>query len=115
MLPDASPGVWYGITDGDFAASLGQLGVQAVGVAATFVLVFAISYATFALIKATIGLRVSEEEEEAGLDISSHGMYGYPEQFIPAEEFGFASVTPATPPSTKPATATPMAETPSQA
>ena len=24
------------------------------------------------------------EEEEAGLDISEHGMYGYPEQFIPA-------------------------------
>ena len=29
---------------------------------------------------------VSAEEEEAGLDISEHGMYGYPEQFIPAPE-----------------------------
>jgi len=48
----------------------------------------------FGLIKATIGLRVTEEEELAGLDISEHGMYGYPEQFIPAEEYGFASVTP---------------------
>ena len=26
------------------------------------------------------------EEEDAGLDISEHGMYGYPEQFIPAPE-----------------------------
>ena len=26
------------------------------------------------------------EEEEAGLDISEHGMYGYPEQFIPIPE-----------------------------
>jgi Amt family ammonium transporter len=31
-------------------------------------------------------MRVSEEEELAGLDISEHGMYGYPEQFIPAPE-----------------------------
>ena len=37
----------------------------------------------------TIGLRVTEEEEIAGLDISEHGMYGYPEQFIPdAELYG---------------------------
>jgi Amt family ammonium transporter len=28
-------------------------------------------------------MRVSAEEEDAGLDISEHGMYGYPEQFIP--------------------------------
>ena len=39
------------------------------------------------MIKSTIGLRVSDEEEEAGLDISSHGMYGYPEQFIPQPEY----------------------------
>jgi Amt family ammonium transporter len=51
------------------------------------VVVFAISIVTFKLIKSTIGLRVSEEEEEAGLDISSHGMYGYPEQFIPQPEY----------------------------
>ena len=42
----------------------------------------------FALIKATIGLRVSAEQEEAGLDIVEHGMYGYPEQFIPEAEIG---------------------------
>jgi Amt family ammonium transporter len=48
--------------------------------------VFAASYVTFGVIKATYGLRVSEDEEMAGLDISEHGMYGYPEQFIPAPE-----------------------------
>ena len=96
ILDGASPGVWYAIAgDASFGATIGQLGTQAVGVALIFVLVFVLSYATFAAIKATIGLRVSEEEEEAGLDIVSHGMYGYPEQFIPAEEFGFASKTPA--------------------
>jgi len=89
IVEGASPGFWYGLTDGDVAigGTLGQLGVQAVAVVATFVVVFAISYATFAIIKATIGLRVSEEEELSGLDISTHGMYGYPEAFIPQEEY----------------------------
>ena len=63
-----------------------QLGVQAAGVGIAFATVFALSYVTFFLIKKTVGLRVSEEEEDAGLDISEHGMYGYPEQFIPAPE-----------------------------
>ena len=51
------------------------------------------SFATFCVIKKTYGLRVTEEEEEAGLDISEHGMYGYPEQFIPAPELvGYGAV-----------------------
>ena len=117
ILDGASPGIWYSIFgDASFGATVGQLGVQAVGVAVIFVLVLALSLATFAAIKATIGLRVSEEEEEAGLDIVSHGMYGYPEQFIPAEEFGFASKTPAaTIPPSQPAAPTATAATPSQA
>ena len=53
-----------------------------------FSFVFGLSYLTFAAIKATIGLRVSEEDEMAGLDIVEHGMYGYPEQFIPESEIG---------------------------
>ena len=51
-----------------------------------FAFVFVVAYATFWLIKKTYGLRVTAEEEDAGLDISEHGMYGYPEQFIPAPE-----------------------------
>jgi Amt family ammonium transporter len=59
--------------------------------------VFVVSYVAFSLIKATIGLRVTPEEEDAGLDISEHGMYGYPEQFIPQPEYstGLPSTTPA--------------------
>ena len=52
-----------------------------------FTFVFCLSFATFWLIKKTYGLRVSEAEEDAGLDISEHGMYGYPEQFIPQPEY----------------------------
>ena len=87
ILDGAAPGIWYGLTDGGFGASLGQFAVQAVGVLATFAFVFAASYVVFFAIKQTIGLRVDEDEELSGLDISSHGMYGYPESFIPPEEY----------------------------
>jgi ammonium transporter, Amt family len=84
----AGSGIWYGIFgDESLSNAFGQLGVQGLAVLFTFVVVFAISIVTFAIIRSTIGLRVSEDEEEAGLDISSHGMYGYPEQFIPQPEY----------------------------
>jgi ammonium transporter, Amt family len=76
-----NPGLFY-------SGSFEQLGVQAAGVGIAFATVLVLSLVTFGLIKATIGVRVSEEVEEAGLDIASHGMYGYPEQFIPRSEFG---------------------------
>jgi Amt family ammonium transporter len=63
-----------------------QLAAQAIGFTIAFAFVFTLSFATFWIIKKTYGLRVSEAEEDAGLDISEHGMYGYPEQFIPAPE-----------------------------
>jgi ammonium transporter, Amt family len=78
-----------------YSGSFKQLIAQGVGVAIIFAFVFALSLGAFALIKATIGLRVTEEEEDAGLDIVEHGMYGYPEQFIPAPEIGGASTGPA--------------------
>src|SRR4051812_26099137 len=69
-----------------YTGSFHQLLVQAAGVAIVFSGVLVSSYIVFGVIKATYGMRVSEEEELAGLDISEHGMYGYPEQFIPAPE-----------------------------
>lgn len=60
----------------------GQLWVQFYGILATVAFTLTACLAVFALIKATVGLRVSEEEELAGLDISEHGMFGYPERFI---------------------------------
>jgi Amt family ammonium transporter len=71
-----------------------QFGAQALGVAVAFSFVFAASFATFFAIKKIYGLRVSEAEEDAGLDISEHGMYGYPEQFIPQGEFPGATTSP---------------------
>ncbi len=69
-----------------YGGGLGQLAAQAAAVVVAFTVVFTLSYTTLWIIKATIGLRVSDEEEDAGLDISEHGMYGYPEQFIPSAE-----------------------------
>jgi Amt family ammonium transporter len=69
-----------------YTGSFHQLLVQALGVVTVFAFVFVLSFAAFWAIKKTYGLRVSAEEEEAGLDITEHGMYGYPEQFIPAPE-----------------------------
>lgn len=115
IVEGAGPGIWYGIFgDASLSSAFGQLGVQGLAVAFTFVVVFAISIATFALIKATIGLRVSPEEEDAGIDISEHGMYGYPEVFIPQPEYSTglefgAGVPPA--PAPAPATVSPMTTT----
>ncbi len=59
-----------------------QLWVQFYGIAATVGFTLVASLIVFAAIKYTVGLRVSEREELAGLDISEHGMFGYPERFI---------------------------------
>jgi ammonium transporter, Amt family len=59
-----------------------QLWVQFYGVAATIGFTFTASLIVFLAIKYTVGLRVSDEEELRGLDISEHGMFGYPERFI---------------------------------
>lgn len=59
-----------------------QLWVQFYGIAATVGFTLVACLIVFAAIKYTVGLRVSEEQELRGLDISEHGMFGYPERFI---------------------------------
>jgi Amt family ammonium transporter len=66
-----------------YTGSFHQLGAQAIAVTASFVTVFILSYSLFWIIKKTVGLRVSAREEMDGLDISEHGMWGYPESFMP--------------------------------
>jgi len=66
-----------------YSGSVHQLGAQALGIAAAFVSVFCVSYVVFFVIKALYGLRVHPDEERYGLDIVEHGMWGYPEQFMP--------------------------------
>jgi Amt family ammonium transporter len=60
-------------------ATLQIIGVQALGVAAAFVWSFTACLILFKTLKATIGLRVSKEEEMEGLDIEEHGNVAYPD------------------------------------
>ena len=48
------------------------------------------------------GCGSSEEEEDAGLDIAEHGMYGYPEQFIPQPEYPGGAGAPRRPAARRP-------------
>ncbi|MEK3980691.1 ammonium transporter [Psychrobacillus sp. FSL K6-2836] len=91
-------GVWGTLSTGFFAtpelASVGkaglfygggldQLGVQLMGVVSCGLFAFVVSYAILFIMKKVMGgIRVSEEEELMGLDMSEHGNYGYPEQMI---------------------------------
>ncbi|MDA7967264.1 ammonium transporter [Ruegeria sp.] len=52
---------------------------QIIGFAAIGLFVFVVSYALFSILKATVGLRVGEEEEINGLDMGELGMEAYPE------------------------------------
>ena len=66
------PGLFYG---GGFY----QLGIQALGIVASGGFVFLASLAVFAVLKATIGIRVKPDQELDGLDIHEHGVFGYPD------------------------------------
>ena len=52
---------------------------QIIGAVTIFVWVFAASFAVWFLLKMIIGIRVSEEEEYDGVDLSECGMEAYPE------------------------------------
>ena len=54
-----------------------QLAVQAEGVLITMVWSAVVAFVAYKLVDMVIGLRVTEEEEREGLDISSHGETAY--------------------------------------
>jgi ammonium transporter, Amt family len=57
--------------------TLKQLGAQALGVISVGAFVFAVAFVLWLVIKVTMGIRVSREEEMRGLDIGEHGMEAY--------------------------------------
>ncbi|WP_298780562.1 ammonium transporter [uncultured Polaribacter sp.] len=75
-------GLWG--VDGDTGIGLfnggggAQLGAQAIGVIAYAVWAVVLSFIVLAILKATMGLRVTKEVEIEGLDISEHGSIAYP-------------------------------------
>ncbi len=62
----------------------GQLGTQVIGLITIFAWVFITSFIVWYLLKKIVGIRVSEEEEYEGVDISECGLEAYPE-FTAAE------------------------------
>ncbi|MGE3402709.1 MAG: ammonium transporter, partial [Vicinamibacterales bacterium] len=74
-------------TDGGlfFGGGIAKLMTQLTGVAAVGVAVFGLSAITWLILKTTIGIRVSAEEEVEGLDVGEHGMEAYP-GFTPTKE-----------------------------
>jgi Amt family ammonium transporter len=75
-LATGSGGIFYG-------GGLDQLGTQALGLLAVGAFTFTASFAILWVFKVTVGIRTDSEMEQSGLDVSEHGMWGYPEFYIP--------------------------------
>jgi len=63
--------------DGLFFGNPGQLWIQIVAVVATWIFAFVGTLIILGILKALMGLRVSDEEERMGLDLSQHNEKGY--------------------------------------
>ena len=63
--------------DGFFFGNPGQLWTQFVAVAGTWIFAAVGTLIILGILKAVMGLRVSEEEEHVGLDLSQHNEQGY--------------------------------------
>jgi ammonium transporter, Amt family len=73
-------GIWGTLAVGLFSWNPEHsFAIQALGVAAYGVFCAAFAAAAFGIIRATMGLRVSREEEIRGLDLGEHGMEAYPD------------------------------------
>ncbi len=83
-------GAWGALATGIFAVaaiggsaglledgSLNQVGVQLLSIVATVVYSLVVTTALVLIIDKTIGLRVSEDDERTGLDLSEHGEVAY--------------------------------------
>jgi ammonium transporter, Amt family len=66
-----------------YTGSLHQVWVQLVGLAAVGAFTFSASFGALWTMKRLWGIRVEPHVETSGLDVSEHGMWGYPEFYIP--------------------------------
>ena len=90
-------GIWGGLAVGLFATGKGQdgvtglfyvggfnqLGIQALGVVAIIAWTVVCMSIVFFVLKKTIGLRVSKDEEMKGLDVTEHGLISAYADFMP--------------------------------
>lgn len=74
-------GIWGTLAVGIFGDLAGweQLGNQAIGIISIGAFCITSAYLIIKTLKVTVGIRVSEIEEQEGLDIHEHGMDAYPD------------------------------------
>lgn len=77
LFANYQPGTEDAITGLLYGGGVSLLVTQAIGVVAVAVWTLAASFILFTVIKKTIGLRVSREEEMLGLDLTEHNAAGY--------------------------------------
>jgi Amt family ammonium transporter len=75
-LQTGTGGLFYG-------GGLHQMKIQALGLLAVGAFTFTASFVILFIFKHTFGIRTDSEDEQMGLDVSEHGMWGYPEFYIP--------------------------------
>ncbi len=73
----ASKAVNPGGANGLFFGNPGQLGIQAIAVLATWILAFVGTIILLKIVDAVMGLRVSQEDEQTGIDLSQHDENAY--------------------------------------
>ena len=66
-----------------YTGSLHQLGTQTIGLLAIGAFTFTASFLALWTMNRAFGIRTEPDVETAGLDVSEHGMWGYPEFYIP--------------------------------
>ena len=73
----ASKAVNAGGSDGLFFGNPGQLWTQIIAVAVTWVLAIVVTFVILKVLDAVMGLRVADDDETAGLDLSQHSETAY--------------------------------------
>ncbi|MDC3417139.1 ammonium transporter [Aquibacillus salsiterrae] len=86
-VPELSTDIGWGQAGLFYGGGFTQLGVQILSVVASGIYAFVVAFIILKVMdKVMGGIRVTEEEEIIGLDLSEHGGYGYPENIPhPAE------------------------------
>ena len=82
----ANPKAPAGLEGLCYTGSFRLFGVQLLGIAAILAWTGVMMFLTFTVIKKTVGLRVTEEEEIKGLDSTEHGLPSAYADFLPAVE-----------------------------
>ena len=70
-------GIWGTLAVGIFGGPDFSVGIQLLGVVCYAAICIVSAAIFFGLLKVTVGIRVSEEEELSGLDLGEHGMEAY--------------------------------------